>query len=206
MTAGTIEDGGLRGDTLLKSGQWYHLALTRDTNNTLRIFVNGQVDATVDVVARFQLQYNRCLTSGNGYMQGNMSDFRVVLNSPVYTEAFTPSTAPLEAVSGTSILLSGNNAAIRDESQTAEKLTVHGSISPVDSSPYGSGKSMGFNGSYITSSEGIDFSDNDFTIELWWYPTSTGRQGLFHGSYGADWSIGIDYNSTYNNPTIGFWK
>ena len=62
-----------------------------------------------------------------------------------------------------------------------------------------------FNGSYITSSEGIDFSDNDFTIELWWYPTSTGRQGLFHGSYGADWSIGIDYNSTYNNPTIGFW-
>ena len=61
VTAGIIEDGGLRGNTLLQSGQWHHLALTRDTNNTLRIFVNGQVDVPSATWSYdFHFKYNRC--------------------------------------------------------------------------------------------------------------------------------------------------
>ena len=191
----------------ITTNEWHHIALTRQSDNYVRIYVDGQLYNTSFNV--WDLGLSRYLEVGRyantAYFDGYVSDIRIIEGTAVYTEDFTPPTAPLEAVTGTSLLLSGNNAAIRDESQTTEKLTVHGSIPSSDSSPYGSGKSMDFSGSYITSSDGIDFSDNDFTIELWWYPTDTGRQGLFHGSYGADWSIGIDYNSTYNNPTLGFW-
>ena len=189
--------------------QWYHVAVTR-SGSTHIMYING-VAVSTNTVSYTMGSGGDTFRVGCGWyatnreFKGSISDLRIVKGTAVYTEDFTPSTAPLEAVTGTSLLLSGNNAAIRDESQTTEKLTVHGSIPSSDSSPYGSGKSMDFSGSYITSSDGIDFSDNDFTIELWWYPTDTGRQGLFHGSYGADWSIGIDYNSTYNNPTLGFW-
>ena len=188
---------------------WHHIAIVR-SGSTITLYVDGvagntvTLSNTIGTTEDFKVGYHTT-GGGNHWVDGSFADYRLVKGTAVYTTDFTPPTAPLTAVAGTSLLLSGNNASIRDESQTAEKLTVHGSISPVDSSPYDSGKSMGFNGNYITTADGINFSDNDFTIELWWYPTSTGRQGLFHGSYGADWSIGIDYNSTYNNPTIGFW-
>ena len=192
--------------------EWTHLAVTR-SSGTMTLYINGisqgsastSFNLTNDEIIIGAGRYFDSNADPSSFFNGNITDLRIVKGTAVYTADFTPPTAPLEAVTGTSLLLSGNNASIRDESQTTEKLTVHGSIPSSDSSPYGSGKSMDFSGSYITSSDGIDFSDNDFTIELWWYPTDAGRQGLFHGSYGADWSIGIDYNSTYNNPTLGFW-
>lgn len=110
-----------------------------------------------------------------------------------------------EQVSLVELYLNATDSGVVDSSSNSHQLTAHSSISVVNDSPYNNETSMGFNGNYLTTTDGVDFSDNDFTIELWWYPTSTGRQGLFHGSAGADWSIGIDYNSTYNNPTLGFW-
>ena len=51
----------------------------------------------------------------------------------------------------------------------------------------------------------LEFGSSDFTIEFWWYPTSTSRQGIYHGSFGADWSLGIDYSSVSTNQKIGIW-
>jgi hypothetical protein len=50
----------------------------------------------------------------------------------------------------------------------------------------------------------FQYAANDFTIEFWWYPTNTTRQALYHGSFGADYSIGIDYNSIGTNK-LGIW-
>jgi len=183
VTAGTIDDGGLKGNTLLQSGQWYHLALTRDSNDTLRIFVNGQLDAAATWSHGFNFNTIGALTSGIGHMQGSMSDFRVVLNSPVYTESFTPPTAPLTAVTGTSLLLSGNNAAIRDESQSVESISVFGNTTVADSSPYGAGKSMSFdgNGDYL-SFPALTSLSGDFAIETWVYPTDlSSNRMVFEG-------------------------
>lgn len=51
----------------------------------------------------------------------------------------------------------------------------------------------------------LEFGSSNFTIELWWYPMSTSRQAIYHGSYSADYSVGIDYNSTGSSYTIGIW-
>ena len=59
---------------------------------------------------------------------------------------------------------------------------------------------------YLTTAatSALEFGAGNFTIELWWYPTSTTRQALYHGSAGADWSVGIDFNST-GVQSIGIW-
>jgi hypothetical protein len=68
---------------------------------------------------------------------------------------------------------------------------------------------MYFNGTtdYLLTpgSQNSEFGSGDFTIELWWYPTATSRQALYHGSFGTDWSIGIDYSSVSTNQKIGLW-
>lgn len=71
---------------------------------------------------------------------------------------------------------------------------------------YGSALSFDGDGDHFTVAASSDFvyGSGDFTIEFWWYPTDTTRQALYHGSFGADYSIGIDYNSTGTN-TIGIW-
>jgi hypothetical protein len=67
---------------------------------------------------------------------------------------------------------------------------------------------VGFNQSnqYVTvaATSALEFGANNFTIEFWWYPTSTARQALYHGSLGADWSVGIDYSSI-GTQKIGIW-
>jgi hypothetical protein len=57
----------------------------------------------------------------------------------------------------------------------------------------------------LPSGNSLEFGSSDFTIEFWWYPTSTSRQGVYHGSFGADWSLGIDYSSVSTNQKIGIW-
>ena len=59
---------------------------------------------------------------------------------------------------------------------------------------------------YLTTAatSALEFGAGNFTIELWWYTTSTTRQALYHGSAGADWSVGIDFNST-GVQSIGIW-
>lgn len=56
----------------------------------------------------------------------------------------------------------------------------------------------------IAATSALEFGANNFTIEFWWYPTSTARQALYHGSLGADWSVGIDYSSI-GTQKIGIW-
>jgi len=66
---------------------------------------------------------------------------------------------------------------------------------------------FGSNDAYLLTkpNESLEFGSGDFTIEFWWYPTSTSRQALYHGSFGADWSIGIDYSGVSTNQKIGIW-
>ena len=79
-------------------------------------------------------------------------------------------------------------------------------ISTAQSKYYGSSAAFDGVGDHLKFAGAGDFQygANDFTIEFWWYPTNTARQALYHGSFGADYSIGIDYNSTGANK-LGIW-
>ena len=95
---------------------WYHIACTRQGNN-LRMFLNGsQVGATITSSLNFAsinadaLQIGKVIT-GNGtyFLNGYVSNFRIVKNVAVYTSNFTRPTTPFSSTdvysTQTSILL-----------------------------------------------------------------------------------------------------
>ena len=83
-----------------------------------------------------------------------------------------------------------------------ENLTGTGGRNAIDGSVFfdGSGDHL-----LVSTSTDFDYGSNDFTIEFWWRRNTTERVALFHGSWGSDWSIGIDYNGAANNQKLGFW-
>ena len=201
---GTLDDGGLRGNTLLEAGQWYHLALTRDTNDKLRIFVNGQLDAEATWSHGFNFNTIGALSASVGHLQGHMADFRVVLNSPVYTTDFTPPTAPLTAVTGTSLLLAGTNASYRDQTQGVKSMSMEGNVAVESSSPFAGQRSLTFDGSgdrVVMESDALAFGTGDYTVEGWAYLDSVGYYKIIittrpnNGAYADAFSVQVD-NST----------
>ena len=124
---------------------------------------------------------------------GYISDLRVV-NSRVYSGAFTPPTGPLTATGGTypsttnvntsitasntSLLLSGTDASIIDKSQGANLKLVGNTTGSTTQVKFADTKSIYFDGSgdYITSSV-VSFG-NSFTAETWIYqPVTAGTGG-----------------------------
>ena len=95
-------------------------------------------------------------------------------------------------------------------SGSAKTVTINGSVSIASTAGYyGSSSNFGAAGAlnYLQVSASSDFaySSGNFTIETWWFPTSTTRQAIYHGSWGADYSIGIDYNGASSNLKLGMW-
>lgn len=173
----------LSGGTVIDN-QWNHVAVTRN-GTSLQLFLNGEVvdsatnsttftDSSGGGGTRIGYDFN-----GNGYYQGNIADVRVVKGSAVYTSAFTPPTAPLTAITNTSLLLNGTDAGIIDKSQSIQTMTLGGDV-----------KSSTTQSKYLTSSiyfdgtgDKIEIPDfqllrdgRDFTIEFWIYLTDTSAE------------------------------
>lgn len=117
--------------------------------------------------------------SYGGAWLGYACDFRVVVGTALYTSAFTPPTAPLTAVSGTAILLSGINAGIYDAAAKSDWQTIGDSQISTVQSKFG-GSSIYFDGSgdalaNLNSGQYnlFDFGTGDFTIEFWFYCINT---------------------------------
>ena len=83
------------------TGTWYHVAVTRDSANTLRIFIDGtqyasvaySSDINVATSAMLALGYQR--TTGTNWFNGYLDDVRVTKGYARYTANFTPPTAAL---------------------------------------------------------------------------------------------------------------
>jgi hypothetical protein len=180
---------------------WVHLAAVRN-GSTVTLYVNGVSKATTT--------FSSAINGGSStpwiggmldplYANGYISNLRVVIGSAVYTAAFTPSTTPLTAIANTSILTCQSNRFI-DNSTNNFTITRVGdtSISGFDPfapnssySSYGSGYFDG-TGDYITlpaSQTNLQPGSGNFTIEFWYYTTTTpsGYINLF--SYGASGNV-----------------
>jgi hypothetical protein len=92
-----------------------------------------------------------------------------------------PEPAP-EPVPGTSLLLSSSNGTILDASQSVESISVYGDTTVADSSPYGTGQSIAFDGNGdhldVSGSSSLEFGSADFTIELWLNINSVGLYAI----------------------------
>lgn len=198
---------------------WNHIAATR-SGGIIRVFINGNLEGTgTSDTSTYDFGDNGiCIArapwdGANGWYSGYISNVRLIKGTALYTKSFTPPTQPLENITNTSLLLKSSTLAnaITDSSTNAFTITNNNNVafnyqSPFNDRPCGSILFSG-SGQYLTTqaTSALEFGSNNFTIEFWWYPTSTSRQALYHGSFGTDWSIGIDYSSVSTNQKIGIW-
>jgi hypothetical protein len=164
---------------------WTHVAATWN-GTTTRLFVNGtQVTSNTTNYARnlsaLYIGKNSYFASGFndlGCFQGYITDARIIKGSALYTSSFTPPTAPLTAITNTSLLLNFTNAGIYNAAsqntlETVGNAQVNTSVVKYAASMYFDG-----NGDYLTMplNDVVQFQTANFTIEAWVYPLSTNHQ------------------------------
>lgn len=127
--------------------QWVHFAITRDASNVLRAFKNGvRFGSTPTITTNFTQSLaftigNETSTSDDASFGGNITNFRIVIGSAVYTSNFTPPTTPLTAISGTALLLLASSAptVATDSSSSPKTVTANNiswsSLSPITAPP-----------------------------------------------------------------------
>jgi hypothetical protein len=157
---------------------WNHYAVVRNgsgTNNT-KMYRNGvqvaqatnntDIQPTSQVVIGSGGDSNIASFGLNGYL----SNIRVVKGTAVYTSAFTPPTAPLTAISGTSLLTNFTNGAIFDNAMMNDLETVGNAQISTSVKKFGTG-SIAFDGTedYLSTLGNplFAFGTGDFTIECW---------------------------------------
>jgi hypothetical protein len=181
--------GGAATNVLLCSGSitpnaWNHVAFVRNGSSTgnVKAYVNGVLTGTYGSAdasnySQGYLNIGCYLLAGSpaNYYSGYLSNFRMVKGTAIYTTAFTPPTAPVTAVSGTSLLTNFTNAGIYDAAWQNNALTV-GDAQASTTQYKWSPTSMRFDGTgdWLTmrNNPAFAFGTGDFTIELWAYFTS----------------------------------
>jgi hypothetical protein len=167
-------------------GTWYHVAFVR-SGSSVNVYINGTSVASgtnSSSIPTTDFIVGRSYTNlAAGYCNGYISNVRIT-NTAVYTGAFTPSTTPLTAVSGTILLTSQSNR-FRDNSASPLTISTGGTpqvqafqpFSPAASYTAAAYGGSGYFGgsSYLTAPDNavFDFGSGDFTIEAWIWPTST---------------------------------
>ena len=102
----------IKGTTTLGIRRWYHLAVSRDSSNDIRLFVNGILETTSNNSYSLSnsnqpnpARIGRTKISSNfKSLDGFISNVRVIKGTALYTSNFTPPTEPLTEVTNTKLL------------------------------------------------------------------------------------------------------
>jgi hypothetical protein len=156
---------------------WNHIAFSRvgTGSNQLTVYVNGAS------IASATDSFNYTITgidigagtnfAGGYYLNGYLSNLRVVKGTAVYTGAFTPPTAPVTNITNTSLLLNFTNAGIYDATTQNVVSTVgDAQVSNTITAQFPP-TSMKFDGTgdwlYMPSRSANSIRNSNFTIECW---------------------------------------
>ena len=161
---------------------WNHLAVSR-SGTSLKMFVNGSVEVTATnsgniTVGNSNVSVGYDVQGTNNYFNGSLSNVRIVKGAAVYTSAFTPTTAPLTAITNTQLLTCQSNRFV-DNSASARTLTLAGNPSASAFGPFLTTSSYdpAVNGAslyaptyadYLRIPNSAEFElDGDFSVEFW---------------------------------------
>jgi len=216
----SVQGTGILSSGAISLNTWYHIAVTR-SGSTTRMFINGSIVATstasytmTDATVYPNTIGNRVPSapSANYPFYGYISNFRIVKGTAVYTSAFTPSTTPLTAISGTALLTCADNRFI-DDSANNFTITANGTPSVQRFNPFGTstaystsviGGSGYFDGAgdYVStpSTSNLAFGSGAFTIEAWVYATALGS---FAGVFSQWPDNGGSANNSYTLESVG---
>lgn len=204
---------------------WTHVAVSRQ-GSTMRIFLNGTIAGTFTNSASLNNSVSTLLAIGadsagtDGLVNGCISNARIVSGTGLYTTNFTPPTAPLTAVSGTSLLTCQSSTFI-DNSSNAFAITVNGNSQPIKGNPFGytiaatTGYSVASNsgsgyfdgsGDYLSIAQNaaFNFASGNFTIEAWVYVTSSANSDQSIIASNQSWGAGAVVLKCYHGGNISF--
>ena len=116
--------------------QWNHIAVCRDNSNNIRVFLNGiQSGSTQTLSTSYNLN---TLTIGGTtsdyYINGYISNLRILKGTALYTSNFTPPTRELQRI-GDTVLLCCNNPDSAGAEATGKTITVNGNAAASTFSP-----------------------------------------------------------------------
>jgi hypothetical protein len=163
--------------TAVVVNQWNHIAITR-TSTTVRLFVNGILDATTGTVGALtdgasQVTIGAYSDGTSEYVTGYISDLRLINGTSLYTSNFIPPTQTIGNYSTSypaSLLLNFNNGGIVDQHSGVVLETVGNAQLSTAVKKYNNA-SMYFDGTgdglLVPSSVNFDFGTGNFTIEMW---------------------------------------
>lgn len=186
---------------------WNHVAVTR-SGTSIRCFLNGVVGSTTTSSATLYSGSVPIVLGANNasadFYTGYISDFRLVKGTAVYTAAFTPPTAPLTAITNTSLLLNFTNAGIFDNAAENVLETVGNAQISTSVKKYGTG-SIAFDGSgdriLVPGNQNLRLGSGNFTIEMWLYVNATSDMQIINTADSANYSYAI-YKAGTN---LGFY-
>lgn len=203
VATGSSTPVGVTTTTTFPINQWAHVAVSI-SGTTAYIAVNGVVTSS-SISTKSRPSSNPSLAIGAIFSEGvqstvnwigYISNLRIVKNTALYTTNFTPPTAPLSAVAGTS-LLTCQGIGFYDNSANKFTLTKIGNtqftsfIPYLINSDYRSYGSPYFDGTsdYVAAptNSAFAFGTGDFTYEAWFYMSSSGNiyQSIIESSDGT---------------------
>ena len=159
--------------TAFTPNSWINIVLVR-SGTTITLYQNGvSVGSATNSQSFVSDTFIIGDVQGSGApyaLNGYISNFRVVKGTAVYTTAFTPTTTPVTAISGTSLLTNMTNGAIFDNAMMNNLETVGNAQISTSVKKYGTG-SMYFDGTgdWLTSLDNPshEFGSGNFTLECW---------------------------------------
>lgn len=185
---------GGSGNTVIRAGEWQHIAFTR-SSNTARLFHNG-VQVGSDTTLSTNFTDDQIVIGANNHQGaypnyeyvGYISDVRVVKGTAVYTANFTPPTRKLTAIANTSLLTchlphfgdaSSNNIVVTPAGNTT--LRRHGPYDYSAYTPSTHGASVYFDGNDDLRTTGYagPIGTGDYTVECWAYITARNTSGAW---------------------------
>lgn len=163
---------------------WTHFAVVR-TAGTCQIYING-------VASGSSASYSDNFTSTTRTIGSNVSTANVYVGyisnlrevtSALYSGTFTPSTTPLTAVSGTTLLTCQSNRYIDNSSNayavtasiafpTVQRFNPFGTATAYSTAVIGGSAYFDGTGDFLSSVATTGLSTSDYTMEMWVYPTS----------------------------------
>lgn len=200
---------------------WNHIAFVK-SGTSLVLYLNGVGTSIGSFSGNSLSGTGQPLTIGVGnsaYINGYVSNLRIVKGTAVYTSTFTPPTAPLTAISGTSLLTLQYNTPVDnnvflDSSTNNVLLTRNGNATQGSFSPYADSWSNLFDGTNdalsTPANAAFALGTGAFCIEGWIYnnvlknysclvttrPNNGSHAAAYHIGWGSDGSGSLYVGST----------
>ena len=203
-------DNAIQGSTQINDGQWHHIAVVRGASgDATKLYVDGVLDATGSANRNFDssdtLYIGARGTYGGNEYAGKISNLRVVKGVQVYTGNFTQPSAPLDDVSGTSLLIDGSS--ITDTSSNNRTITVNGNAAPTDDGPtHNAAGYWEFDGVDDYISLGTQsFITTQHSVEMWVNISADKEHYIFSFGYQDDNSA-LLFLDTSNQELLAVWR